>query len=85
MKGHRVSYLKTSLAALVAGATLLVASMHELAAATPFLANAYLRWVSVAAASAGAAVCLLVALGGFFALQEDAKEGAPERASGSAR
>jgi hypothetical protein len=80
MRTHRTSYLKTVVAALGVSATSLALAAYGLAEGTVplpwmLLESRLLRWASAAGLLSLGLVCLLVAVGGLFALHEDAKEG----------
>jgi hypothetical protein len=81
MRLHRASYLKTVLAALGASAVSLALAGFALAEGrvpltgwTPF-ESSLPRWAFAAGLVVLGLVCLLVAMGGLFALHEDAGEG----------
>ena len=70
------------MAAIAAGASLAVAAywLVEGRIRVPLVGwtlfeSRFLRWVSMAGLLALGLVCLLIAVGGLFALHEDAKEG----------
>jgi hypothetical protein len=81
MRTHRASYLKTVVVALGVSATALALAAYGLAEDRGSLTgwmlfeSRLLRWASAAGLVALGLVCLLVAVGGLFALYEDAKEG----------
>ena len=81
MRPHRRSYLRTVVAALGVSAVSLALAAFALAEGRVSLRggtlfeSSPLRWAFAAGSVALGLVCLLVALGGLFALHEDAKEG----------
>jgi hypothetical protein len=81
MRLHRRSYLKTVVAALGVSAVSLALAALALAEGGVRLTgwtlfeSSLLRWAFAAGLVALGLVCLLVALGGLFALHGDAKEG----------
>lgn len=82
MRAHRTSYLKTVVAALGVSAVSLALAAYSLEGRVPIaladwmlLESRLLRWVSAAGLAALGLACLFVAVGGLFALHEDAKEG----------
>ena len=81
MRSHRTSYFKTVVAALGASAFAFALAAYALAGGrvpvlpTGWFESSLLRWTSAAALVTLGLACLLVAVGGLFALHEDAKEG----------
>lgn len=81
MLTHRTSYLKTVVAALGVSATSLTLAAYGLAGGgVPLtdwiLFESYLlRWALATGLIVLGLLCLLIAVGGLFALNEDAKEG----------
>ena len=81
MQTHRTSYLKTVVAALGVSAASLALAAYALAEGRVSLTgwtlfeSSLLRWLSAAGLVVLGLVCLLVAVGGLFALHEDANEG----------
>jgi len=83
MRTHRTSYLKTVVAALVVCAVSLGLAAFWLAGGRVpipltdwmLFESRLLRWASAVGLVTLGLVCLLVAVGGLFALREDAKEG----------
>ena len=83
MKPHRLSYLKAVVAALGAAAVSLSLAALWLAAGQAWvpltgwvlLDSGVLVWIAVGCLGIVGLVCLLVAIGGSFALLGDAREG----------
>ena len=81
MQPHQTSYLKTAVAALgVSAASLALAACVLAEGRVPLTGwvvfeSRLLRWASATGLIVLGLVCLLVAVGGLFALTEDAKEG----------
>ena len=78
MRSHRQSYLKTTLAAL----GMFLVSAASILSSWTWIDAVVLRWVAASTLFLLALACLLIALGGFLALQGDSREG---RASGVRR
>ena len=97
MSSHRASYLKTTLATLSASVVLFALVGYDVVArwlALPTLGATasgvwlFLHWVAVAVLVALGMLCLLVGMGGLFALHDDARERravAPSRPSPNVR